>query len=267
MTEATPDITEMRLQDKTILVTRRPEQARELIREIEKEGGLALFFPTIEIKPPESWSECDERIDRLKTYDGIVFTSANAVVGFVQRCHARGVAGDLLNSLDVFAVGETTRQLLEQHGLHVREMPESYTASSLADMLNGKDVRGKRFLLPQGNIARDEVKRVLSESGAEVDQVIVYRTVAPEQVETHPVLEGLRDGAIDVVTFASPSAVTNFIQMLSPDVIATMPPTTTVAVIGPTTAAAAREAGLRVDIVARDSTSSGLVTAIADYYG
>lgn len=262
----TTEMTGTRLRDKTVLVTRRAEQARVLVNEIEKEGGLALLFPTIAIGPPESWGECDDAIERLETYDGILFTSVNAVEAFLQRCHVRGLRDDLLRSLKVFAVGGKTGLALEEFGLRVSDIPRNFNAAALAEMLKGTDIRGKRFLFPQGNIARDELRLQLSESGAQVDSVVVYRTVMPDQGEIAPVIEGLRSGAIDVITFASPSAVTNFVHMPGADLLTAIPPATRIAVMGRTTAAAAREAGLRVDIIAHESTSAGLVAAIAEYY-
>lgn len=262
----TTAITGTRLREKTILVTRRAEQARDLVNQIEKEGGLALLFPTIGIEAPESWGECDDAIARLEIYDGILFTSVNAVEAFLQRCHMRGVRDELLSSLKVFAVGVRTRHALEERGLRTSDIPENSSASALGEMLKGVGVSGKRFLLPQGNIARDELRLQLLASGAQVESIVVYRTVMPDRVDTAPVIEGLCNGAIDVITFASPSAITNFVHMIGGDVLAAIPVTTMIAVIGPTTAAAAREAGLRVDITAHESTSAGLVAAIAEHY-
>jgi uroporphyrinogen III methyltransferase/synthase len=58
-------------------------------------------------------------------------------------------------------------------------------------------------------------------------------------------LRRLRDGEIDIVTFASPSAVRNLVQMLGGDVSALKKPL--IACIGPVTARAARRLALQVD--------------------
>ena len=69
---------------------------------------------------------------------------------------------------------------------------------------------------------------------------------------------------IDIVTFTSSSTVANLITLLDGqhEVINRAK----VASIGPQTAATAIEAGLRVDITARESTIPGLVQAVEEYF-
>ena len=43
-----------------------------------------IEFPTIEIVPPLSWEELDRAIDRLPSYDWVIFTSVNGVGFFLE---------------------------------------------------------------------------------------------------------------------------------------------------------------------------------------
>jgi len=93
--------------------------------------------------------------------------------------------------------------------------------------------------------------------------VTAYRTVSPDGV----VSEGKRrllDGEIDVVSFTSSSTVTNLVGILDGDVDAINK--VKVACIGPATASAAANAGIRVDITAQEHTIPGLVSAIELYF-
>ena len=74
----------------------------------------------------------------------------------------------------------------------------------------------------------------------------------------------LRRGAIDIVTFASSSAVTNLLKLLGGDTAPLKGPL--IACIGPVTARAAREAGLEVRVESREHTIPGLVRALQDHF-
>ena len=69
---------------------------------------------------------------------------------------------------------------------------------------------------------------------------------------------------IDVVTFTSSSTVSNLMALLGGD--ATSLKGMTLACIGPITAETARDAGLAVDVVAKESTIPGLVNALVEYF-
>jgi uroporphyrinogen III methyltransferase/synthase len=98
-----------------------------------------------------------------------------------------------------------------------------------------------------------------------VTDVIAYRTVLDElQREGDPDVYGMMlDGRIDVVTFTSASAVRNFVKVYGADQVADLLRTTTVAVIGPVTGDAARQAGITVSVQPASYTIGGLVDAIA----
>jgi uroporphyrinogen III methyltransferase/synthase len=103
----------------------------------------------------------------------------------------------------------------------------------------------------------------LSSRGATVDEVILYRARVP----TNPDLEGLhplRAGEIDVVTFASSSAVRNLVEMLGGEVAPLRD--VRIAAIGPITAQAVRDAGLEPAVVAEEHTVEGFVRALVHHY-
>ena len=77
--------------------------------------------------------------------------------------------------------------------------------------------------------------------------------------------DAVLDGRVDAVTFASPSAVHSVVAALGAR--AALLDRCTLAAIGPTTAAALREAGLRVSVVPGTSTAAGLADALARHLG
>ncbi len=118
------------------------------------------------------------------------------------------------------------------------------------------------MLLPRTDIVGEDLAAALTSAGATVDQVVAYRTLVPDCLEPE-VAQALRDGEVDVVTFASASTVRNLVALLgadAPQVLAR----SRIASIGPITSSAARAAGLRVDVEATEHTIPGLVAAILE---
>ncbi|MGB2958166.1 MAG: uroporphyrinogen-III synthase [Bacteroidota bacterium] len=255
----------MSLWAKTILITRQPERAAGMVAEVERRGGRAVVFPTIQILPPTSWEECDRSLASIAGYFGIVFTSVNAVEFFYQRVEAKGSGSPELTGLRIWCIGERTREALEERGLEVSGLPERFTSASLSGMLAKHDLRGKRILLPQGNLARSELETALRTQGAIPDPVVVYRTVPAVPSGRGRVLEEIRNGGFDAVAFASPSSARNFMLIVSDLPPAELRRYTKVAAIGPTTRDALTELGVVPDIMASVSTGEGLVEAIENY--
>ena len=96
---------------------------------------------------------------------------------------------------------------------------------------------------------------MLRAEGRHVDVVAAYKTIA---VENAAIAEGAR--AADVWTFTSASTVRAFLANVGD--AATLANGKLVACIGPITAGAARESGLRVDVVAEEYTYEGLFDAL-----
>jgi uroporphyrinogen III methyltransferase / synthase len=124
------------------------------------------------------------------------------------------------------------------------------------------------FLLPRADIGRDVLAEELRKQGAQVTEVIAYRTVVAEpDRDTEPdVYHMLLERRIDVVTFTSASAVRNFVRVLGAEPAADLLRTTIVASIGPVTAEAASQSGIQTTVMPVNYTIPALVEAIAEYF-
>jgi uroporphyrinogen-III synthase len=251
----------------TILLTRDPGASAGFITEAERLGARVLLFPVIAIHPPLSWEECDRAAGALDQYAAIAFTSANAVRGFRERCDALGIPPDRLRALHLYAVGVQTALELGRWDLPLVAIPERFSASALAALLGGTRLDGLRVLLPQGNLAREELALRLTALGACVDTVVVYRTLPVSPPDAGSVWARFADRGIDVVTFASPSAVAAFAQIYPADRLGPLSAHAAIAAIGPTTAQAVRDHGWTTTCVAAESTMAGLLAAIISHVG
>lgn len=251
------------LEGKTVLVTRPKNRAVEVVRLLEESGAKVILFPTIEIAPPEDLQACDEAIENIATFDGVVFTSANAVSFFLDRLNTKIPRSfESLKRIELHIVGEKTSQTLKQHGLPPVHSSEVSDSKSLASALAERGVEGKRFLFPKGNIAGEELPTLLRAHGASVDEIVVYETHQVSGSGSEEVKKLLSKCGIDVITFFSPSSVESFVHIIPISQVASC----SIAVIGKTTAEAARKASLKVDILATQSTAADLVGAIMKFY-
>jgi uroporphyrinogen III methyltransferase/synthase len=237
---------------KRVLITRPREQAGELARRIEASGGEALLAPSIRIQPIP-----DPDLSGLEEgYDWVVFTSVNGVRCFRAALRAAGYDLRRVGRARIAAIGPETARAVEDAGLRVDFVPSRFVAEQVAEEFP-EPLTGKRVLLPRARVARELLPERWRGDGARVDVVPVYESV-PDEGDVENVREQLLAREVDVVTFTASSTVEGFLARFGNLDLSYL----TVACIGPITADAARNAGLRVDVVAEEFTVSGLVAAL-----
>ncbi len=164
---------------KRILITRAREQSGEFATKLVNLGAEVIEFPTIEILPPLHWEELDRAIDQLKSYDWIIFTSANGVIFFWERWREKVKNPRLPSPLKVCAIGPATANQLKKKQIRVDYVPKEFVAEAILQGFEKMAVAGRRILLARARVARDILPKGLREMGAEVDVVEAYRTVKP----------------------------------------------------------------------------------------
>jgi uroporphyrinogen III methyltransferase/synthase len=254
---------------KKIVVTRSREQAGDLVDLLESLGAEPIEAPMIRVEAPDDYGPLDKAAAEAGTYDWIIFTSANGVDFFMRRLLAG--SGDVrdLKGVRLVAIGPATAERLARHGLRVDLEPAESRAEAICDALRELgDIRGKRFLLPRADIAREVLPDELRKSGADVTEVIAYRTVLAEiEREGDPdIYRMLLEKRVDVVTFTSASTVKNFVQIFGVEQAPDLLNATKVASIGPVTAEAAEQYGIKTAIMPKEYTIPALVQAIVDHF-
>ncbi len=252
-----------------VLVTRPRGQAGELVARLAAAGAEAIEVPMIRIVPPDDPTPLMAAAAASASFDWIVFASANAIDAFMTALldgerDVRALTGPRL-----CATGPGTADRLARYGIKVDLMPDEFHAEAVASaIISSAPVIGARVLLPRADIGRDEVARALRHAGANVTDVVAYRTVPVGQPgESDPDVYGmLLQGQIDVVTFTSASAVRSFADIYGAEQAADVLSHAVVAVIGPVTAATAAALGIRTTIQPSAYTVPALVDAIAAHY-
>ncbi len=252
------------LAGKRIVITRAQNQASGFHDGLAQLGAVVIDLPTIEIKDPDSWRPLDSAIACLEQFDFLILTSVNGVRSFVNRLRACGRSPADLAPLEVGAIGPATAEALREATVRVDFIPQEYQAEGLLESLNGREVRGKRFLIPRAKVARDLVPRVLTGRGAQVEVVEAYQTVSP----VYPPGEVKRrlTPRPDVLTFTSSSTAHHFVKLAQQEGLLQEMEACLMASIGPVTSATLKKLGLKVGVEARQSTIPGLEQALVEYF-
>ena len=250
---------------KKVLVTRSREQASALSELLREHGAEPIEFPVIKISPPESFAELDVALGCIEKYDWLLFTSANGVQAVMDRLRKLGRDMRWLKGPKIGAIGPKTAEAVQCLGMKVDFVPSKFVSEAIADELP-ESPSGKRILILRAKEAREALPEKLRERGAQVDVVAAYRTeIDPDSYrdDADRIKELLASGGIDIITSTSPSTVKGFVNLVGEGGLAALAGKVIVACIGPITAQAAEEYGLKPDFVAEEHTIEGLVQALA----
>ncbi len=251
---------------KRVLVTRTPAQAGEMARALRAAGAEPVLIPMIRLEPPRDTRLLDASLANLDAYDGLIFTSANAVRFFAARARKLGVARQFSGlSARVLCVGPQSAQAALEAGLavHLTGTGRGDAEVLLAELIEVLPPSGKRFLMPRSDIGRDVIPDGLRAAGAEVDAVEAYRNL-PAAVERDEFKRQLVTGDLDVLTFASPSSVRNFFSLLDEEAKQACSKLL-IAAVGRTTARAIEREGLTPQVVPDQPGGAELVAALVEH--
>jgi uroporphyrinogen-III synthase len=241
-----------------IAVTRPEAGAACLADALVACGAEPVLLPLVRTVPAADPAPLLDAAGAIRRYDWIVMTSATAARGLRDALATAG-AGDKAAATRVAVVGAATARVVEDVlGWRVDAMPAQYTGSALTvAMAAVAPLAGARVLWPRAREARDELPRDLLAAGAILDAPEAYRTESLPEAAVKIAALGVA-GELDGVTLTSPSAAVCLAAARPPGSLI-------VAVIGPSTAEAARQHGLSVHVQPRRHTIPDLVNALAEF--
>ena len=239
-----------------VLVTRAAAQADDLVSALRDAGLAPIPVPTIaiEFEPPRG--DLDRAARLLHTYDWVVITSSNGARAILRA------AERVFTSLETprwAAIGSATRSVLEHEGIEVQFKPTQASGTAMAAQLPVQP--GHRVLVVRGDLADVELALALRARGAEVDDVVAYRTREAPEASRELLRRAFADGPINAITFTSGSTVRGLVALGHGESIDVR--TIPCVCIGPETADEARAAGFRILAVAPTPDSASLAAATA----
>jgi uroporphyrinogen-III synthase len=195
-----------------VLVTRPEHQAGHLCQLIEAEGGAAVRYPALSIRPRPDKAAVRAAIGPPDRFNLAVFVSANAV----------RFGSDLLGErrdIPIAAIGQATAAALNAAGFRVSLMPaEGADSESLLAMPQLAHLEGQRVLIVRGTGGRDLLLEAITARGGQVQHAEVYtREPARPSAERQAEVEQLwRQGGIAAYTATSVELLEALVGIVTP---------------------------------------------------
>jgi uroporphyrinogen-III synthase len=249
------------LSGRTVVVTRAGERARELVEALERAGATALELPlTRQVDPEDGGAALQAAATAVQENDWVVLTSVIAVDRFMGALRDARALGSVL----VAAVGPATADALRRTGVEPDLVPAEHSARGLVEAFPDAPVGGTwRVLFPSADLAPATIPDGLRQKGWIVQRVEAYRTVA-RAAPVPALLDQV--AAADALTLTAPSGVQAFLALRTAEGLP-VPVPTHVVCIGPTTADAARAAGLERVHEATGASAQGIIDELIGVLG
>ncbi|XP_063990652.1 uroporphyrinogen-III synthase [Diachasmimorpha longicaudata] len=198
-------------------------------------------------------------LDTPQLYSGLIFTSQRSVEA-IKHCTSNNPLKDSWKDLPTYCVGPTTENLAK----NTLDLPncmgsQSGNAQELVKFIISRHKNRDRHLLyPCSSIARETVQQLLEEAQIPIEKIIAYETLPSESLE-NDLLNIIKESQI--VVFFSPSNVKNVMSIAEKNNLTSrIKPVA----IGPVTAEAIRERGLRICATAAKPDPQAVLKSIQD---
>jgi uroporphyrinogen-III synthase len=280
------------LAGKRIVITRAALQSSELFEKLLERSAIPASLPLVSFSAPQDYAPLDAALRRWQEFDWVLFTSANAVESVVSRSAATNISVQQMdNRPRIAAVGPATNEEATRAGLLVDHVAKTHLGVALAEELaselqsscsgrssdrpsqnaakegiNAKQhQREKSVFLPRSDRANPDLPAALRRLGANVTEVVAYRTLPPANVDRDHATKIIAREA-DAALFFSPSAVNNLAELIGKVSLVGLQNKMIFAAVGPVTAAALREQGIERIITAADTTAQSIIEALESHF-
>lgn len=185
-----------------IIITRPYHDAEKLRKLILKNTCLIPYICScidispLQFKPINSY------------YDGIIFTSKNAVKYF----------SDSLNIASIYAIGSSTAECIIEKYCRDVTFPDYRGMGNLIEIFKKIKVKDKKYLIVQGKNGKPELKEALERMSAVVDTMDCYERVVPKKLESNfnsLLLNKISKAGKSIIVFTSFEGLRNLWYTLS----------------------------------------------------
>lgn len=237
-----------------ILVSQpKPASDKSPYFDIARKHGVTIDFKQF-IKI-ESLSSKDFRQQKVTILDhtAIVFTSRHAIDHFFGLCAELRIT--VPETMKYFCVSETISLYIQKY-VQYRKRKVFFGSNGKMDGLLPIMVKHKneKYFIPLSSVHNDEIKDMLDKHNLQHSEAVMYRTVS------HIFEKGELEG-YDMMIFFSPSGIVSLTENLPDFKQGDMK----IGCFGPATAAAIKEAGLRLDLEAPTVEAPSMTMALDQY--
>ena len=247
-----------RLHGRSVLLTRSAGAGRSLSERLRTLGARVESRPAVHLVPPQDPAACAEAVSHLGRYDWVLFTSANGVRFFFSVL--RRMAPPSFGA-KVGAIGSVTAAALAAQGTPAAVVARQNDSEGFVAALSGQITTGQRVLLVRPERARRVLRDALLALGAELDAVVFYRNIPPDDIDA--IARDVSTDRYDVVVLHSPSALQHLLDAAAGDeAIRRALRRSAIVAVGGITASALEQAGVVVSAVAKEASDDGILDAI-----
>ncbi len=241
---------------KKILVSQpKPSSEKSPYYDIASKFGVELVFrPFIKVEGITAKEFRAQKVAILD-YTAVVFTSRHAIDNYFTL--AKEMRITIPEDMKYFCVTETISLYIQKY-VQYRKRKVFFGTTGKIDDLIPTMVKHKqeKYLVPMSDVHNDSLTNMLNAKKLQHRECVMYRTVSndftPEEVKTFD---------YDMLVFFSPSGIEsltkNFPNFNQGEIA--------IATFGPTTAKAAKDAGLRVDLEAPSEKYPSMTGALNHY--
>ena len=241
---------------KKILVSQpKPASEKSPYYDIASKFDVELIFrPFIKVEGMSAKEFRTQKVSILD-YTAIVFTSRHAIDHFFTL--AKELRVSIPEDMKYFCVTETIALYIQKYVQYRKRKVFFGTTGRVDDLLPTMiKHKAEKYLVPMSDVHNDSLTQLLDSKKLNHKEVVMYKTVSndftPEEVENFD---------YDMLIFFSPSGIEaltkNFPDFKQGDIAITT--------FGPSTAKAAKEAGLRLDIEAPNEKYPSMTGALQHY--
>lgn len=186
-------------------------------------------------------------------HSAVIFTSRNSVDHFFRICKEMRI--EVPDTMKYFSISESTSFYLQKY-VQFRKRKIFHGKQNFKDLVEiMKKHKDEKYLLPCSDIHKQSITKLLEESKINFTKAVLYKTLASD-------LSELDINKYNMLIFFSPSGVTSLIKNF-PDF---QQGDTKIAVFGPTTAKAVKDAGLKLDLNAPTKTAPSMTMALDQFF-
>ncbi len=182
-----------------ILLTRPLEDCKDLILKFKSLGHKVSHLPVIKIKPLE-YNE-----PNFNNYNGIIFTSANAVKNLNLK--------NINKKINCFCVGSVTEKIVKQNGFQNIFCADGNVNNLKEIILQNIDNNKGNFLYVSGEIISSNLDKDLASEGYSIKRIINY-TVLPINEISEEFTKNLKISMPNIVFIYSENSAKNYLNLL-----------------------------------------------------
>ena len=220
----------------------------------ERFGVELVFRPFIKVEGITAREFRTQKVS-IAEHTAVIFTSRHAIDHFFTL--AKELRANISEDMKYFCVTEAVALYIQKY-VQYRKRKVFFGTSGKVDDLLPMMMKHKteRYLVPQSDVHNDAIAKLLDSKKLRHTECVMYRTVSNDLTD-----EEVKNFDYDMLLFFSPSGIEalmkNFPDFQQRDIA--------IATFGPTTAKAAEDAGLRLDLKAPTEKYPSMTGALQHY--